>query len=227
MVNIDDIDRFARLAARTSRTKVADYDTRADLAWSAIAERAFTDPEATKEVLVRVGQDAIDKDTEQRFQMYGRAKDGEMGARFAAYWVGSDEGFADRLTDRIAVSQVLAVLPDTEFAAITAVANCYTYQAAAASLGIAETALMTRISKARKRLRRHWFSPETPPPHTMFGCDERAQRIKPRRTHCADGHEFTPENTYERRHGGIVCRTCQQLKSRRAYEKKLAKRSVG
>lgn len=32
------------------------------------------------------------------------------------------------------------------------------------------------------------------------------------KTHCVNGHEFTPENTYERPRGGRDCRTCRALR---------------
>jgi hypothetical protein len=40
-------------------------------------------------------------------------------------------------------------------------------------------------------------------------------------THCRNGHEFTPENTYVFKQGRL-CRTCQQKRSKRAYERKKA-----
>ncbi len=33
--------------------------------------------------------------------------------------------------------------------------------------------------------------------------------INARKTHCPQGHEYTPENTYRQHHGGRLCRTCQ------------------
>ncbi|WP_044476437.1 NUMOD4 motif-containing HNH endonuclease [Rhodococcus aetherivorans] len=35
------------------------------------------------------------------------------------------------------------------------------------------------------------------------------------KTHCKHGHEFTPENTYERTEGGRTCRTCRRARQSR------------
>lgn len=37
-----------------------------------------------------------------------------------------------------------------------------------------------------------------------------------RKTHCKRGHEFNPENTYFRAHGGRVCRVCARVLARAA-----------
>lgn len=40
------------------------------------------------------------------------------------------------------------------------------------------------------------------------------------KTHCDQGHEFTPENTYIYSDGGRKCRTCRRLQQRRYVEAK-------
>lgn len=35
---------------------------------------------------------------------------------------------------------------------------------------------------------------------------------KPRRTHCAHGHEFLPQNTKVRKNGARICLICAKLK---------------
>lgn len=37
------------------------------------------------------------------------------------------------------------------------------------------------------------------------------------RTHCSEGHEFAPENTYYRKDGGRRCRICQARRDRKRY----------
>jgi hypothetical protein len=52
--------------------------------------------------------------------------------------------------------------------------------------------------------------------------------INARKTHCAHGHEFTPENTYRikpsrtQRNGARGCRACRRLAHARAEERKKA-----
>lgn len=36
-----------------------------------------------------------------------------------------------------------------------------------------------------------------------------------RKTHCENGHEFTPANTYIRRNGGRCCRSCKRARDRK------------
>lgn len=40
------------------------------------------------------------------------------------------------------------------------------------------------------------------------------------KTHCKNGHEFTPENTYTRPEGGRLCRACRNYHSLNSYYKK-------
>lgn len=34
--------------------------------------------------------------------------------------------------------------------------------------------------------------------------------VNARKTHCPHGHEYTPDNTYVRKAGGRICKTCSQ-----------------
>lgn len=42
------------------------------------------------------------------------------------------------------------------------------------------------------------------------------------KTHCAKGHEFTPENTYTTKRGNRACRECQRAATREWREKQAA-----
>lgn len=69
------------------------------------------------------------------------------------------------------------------------------------------------------------LEPVTNRENTLRGVNFIAQQA--RRTHCINGHEFTPENTRPRKdHPGRDCRTCNYLKNkRREQAKRLARRS--
>lgn len=45
-------------------------------------------------------------------------------------------------------------------------------------------------------------------------CHARRDSAKARQTHCAHGHEFTPENTYLKTNGTRACRECMKRWSR-------------
>lgn len=51
----------------------------------------------------------------------------------------------------------------------------------------------------------------------MRGCAERRRNNYGRRDSCSNGHDFTPENTFDRSNGGRGCHTCMR-KWRRDYE---------
>lgn len=51
------------------------------------------------------------------------------------------------------------------------------------------------------------------------------KRAADRKTHCARGHEFTPENIQKNSRGGRACRTCANLSSQRARERRSEKES--
>jgi hypothetical protein len=44
------------------------------------------------------------------------------------------------------------------------------------------------------------------------------------KTHCKQGHEFTPDNTYWRQEGGRTCRTCRARWQRESEKRQRAKR---
>lgn len=46
------------------------------------------------------------------------------------------------------------------------------------------------------------------------------------KTHCRNGHPYSLENTLHRKVGDRVCRTCNAINNRRAYENRLARRAA-
>jgi hypothetical protein len=46
-----------------------------------------------------------------------------------------------------------------------------------------------------------------------------------RKTHCSQGHEFTPENTYRRGANGRGCRECNRIRCQASHQRRKASRS--
>ncbi|WNI19937.1 hypothetical protein [Actinacidiphila sp. ITFR-21] len=211
-----DIDRMARAACAADRTLSSDITTRYDTAWSAIAETLCAAPEPpTRHDLTRAGWQAIYHDVKAVRRLYGvdsTDRSGEVASapRFVAYWTrGATHAADEGVTERIAVHEILATLPEHLREAVVALAALDDYQKAADSLGIKYTAMTVRMSNARRRFRAHWYAPETAP--AIKGTDRRiGSRAQGVPTHCPQGHEYTPENTIRRpgRPRSRICRTC-------------------
>jgi len=90
---------------------------------------------------------------------------GGTTASFERYWwaaganVPSPEG---RIVERLAVHQIMPLLTDKQYEAVTALAAHGDYAAAAASLGIGMGAFDGRLMKARRTFTQAWHHPETP-----------------------------------------------------------------
>ncbi|WP_037789034.1 hypothetical protein [Streptomyces natalensis] len=148
--------------------------------------------------------------------------------RFAIYWRPVSLPPADeQLTERIAVHQVLATLPEHQREAVVALAAQEDYQRAAESLGLKYGTLTARIRLGRGTFRDLWFSPETAPP--TKGTDRRVASRAGVSTHCPQDHEYTPENTRYTRRGkdgrkSRRCRACERARgaARRQHKQELA-----
>jgi hypothetical protein len=228
-----DLDRLAAAACSYDRSMASDATTRYDVAWSAIAEAlcAATEPPQWHD-LFTVGWRAIYAEVREMRHLYGhRDKDGTnevaSSRRFRQYWTLPPERPDEGIAERMAVGQVLAVLTETERAAVVALAVHDDYQAAADALGIGYSALTVRMSSARKRFRAHWYAPETAPP--VKGTDRRVgSRTQQLRTHCRNGHELSGDNVYRRpnpkpgKRGERVCRACESARGKARWASKKA-----
>lgn len=221
---LTDLDRMARAACTADRSYSSDMTTRYDTAWSAIALALVeSDQEPDRADLVRAGWQAIYREVRAVQDMNGVSREdrsGQIGSapRFAAYWrVIHHEGVDERITEEIAVHQVLSILGAPYRDAVIALAVHDTYQGAADALAITYKALVARIGTARRRARAAWFAPETAPP--TKGTDRRVGAYgRELATHCKAGHEWTPENTrWDRRSAASAkvrrCRDCERERS--------------
>lgn len=236
---LDDLNRIARtvVVANAQWWRGADRHQQADIAFSAVAEHLYlTDEAPTERELHAAGTSALVEDAKAYRHHHG-LRDGGHGLageapRFAAYWhVPDAESWEDRVLDRIALGQILPTLDASLLESVTTLAALDDYSLAADALGLKYVTLVARVNRARKVFRRHWYAPETAPPNR--GTDRRiGSRSAVERTHCSEGHECTPENSYWRPSSrgpayppSRYCRICQG--SRRAENKRKAAARTG
>lgn len=173
-VTLDSLHQAARIATLINGHMVGAFAERYELAWSAIAEHlCATDEPPTQRELVRVGSDAINTHVNSMKSDWGMSYrlGGEVGSapRWLVYWwdqaavVPSHEG---GIVDRIALTQIIALLPSGERKALSALAACDgDRDLAAAMLGISRVAYAGALTRARTRFRRLWHEGEKPSQH--------------------------------------------------------------
>lgn len=214
---IADVDGMTRTAFKMART-VRDAEISYQIAWSAIALAIVEAEErpASRD-LVNAGWQAIyDEVTESR-----RAAGivGTSGAQVARFWHTPNFAFEDNLIDRLAVIPICLTLTPEQLDVLRALAIHGEHETAAHALSISRSSFQRRLADARAAFYGQWFAPEPIP----------AVRVPARRTvsdatHCSNDHEWTPENTGQRRRwkGGAyaterVCKACQRASAARSY----------
>jgi hypothetical protein len=140
------------------------------IALCAVVEALMTATGAPAEVeLLNAGRDAITKAVEDEFRARGlswRDRGKEM-PRFARYWRGPGHApFDERVTETIAVRQVMAGITEASRKVLEALAEAGTHHAAAEELGCKPDTFKSRLSKARQAARAAWFDDETAPGRT-------------------------------------------------------------
>lgn len=189
-----DLDRLARrvVTAHLGWWSAGDRHDQYETAWSGIAEHLCTASEVPKPSdLTAAGTAALDREVKASKRHHGATRAGGIGPRYAAYWYEPPaEPWEDRLVDWIAISQILQAVPATGLQALGALASAPDRAAAAEAVGVSERALSTRLSRARKVCREHWFAPEIAPPMKQPPSPGRM----PTRDQCDAGHALTPDN---------------------------------
>lgn len=215
-----DLDRLARrvVTAHLGWWSAGDRHDQYETAWSGIAEHLCAADEAPKPSdLTAAGTAALDREVKAGKRHHGATRTGGIGPRYAAYWYEPPaEPWEDRLVDGIAVGQILAAVPPDGFQAILALAGAPDRDAAAEAVGLSRQALNTRLSRARKVCREHWFAPDAAPAMKRAPSPGRM----PAREVCDAGHPLTPDNIAwmapkkpgRPRYGR--CRTCEQERAR-------------
>lgn len=227
---MDDLDRLAKTAAGLAPAYGLDGLTRYQTAWSAIAEHLITaDQPPTRRELVGVGWQAINQELtacmHARGYRDGHAHNGPASSpRYVTYWHQTgEESAVDRLVDHLAAVQIGDRFTLAEGRALEALARYGDYATAAAALDMPYQRFHRHVSQARRRFRRHWYAPETPPPAS--GHDKRRGN-RPPRAHCDAGHELVGDNVYLRRRKSRaperVCRACERERSVARWQQKAA-----
>lgn len=223
-----DLDRLARLTVTFHLGWFAggDRNDQYEAAWHGIAEHlCAVEHEPSERDLLDSGRRALQDDQQRLQQAHGtRRSETYTGANFARYWdwharpVPSPE---DTVTDRLALSQIMGALKDDHAQALVTLATLdIDAQATAGALGISYAAAKTRLMRARRQFREHWFAPDAPPPMHPPRVSIPAEAWERLRERCSAGHAMTRENTqWENRGPGRLpfgkCRTCESERSRR------------
>lgn len=209
-----EIDGMAHLAARARASGLIDDEEAIAVAWHAIVVALYeADEEPSRYEVVRAGMHALRQEKDKLRSFYGIGSYPKGGGeragmpKFHTYWgvrLDGDDGFSERIVERLALPAVLSVLTPKQYEAISTLAafNGDRHEAAAA-LGLTVDGLDSRLRFARRILLALWLEGETP------------RRKKPVEGMCRAGHpraEHSVRDSYNR----WKCVTCQRGYSRRA-----------
>lgn len=227
-----EIHDLARSAALSNRWLVSDFTIRFEAAFDALIDELLTaECCPSRHDLQAAGKGAISRSLLKDFcHTYGVA-DRDLTAgigsapRFAAYWAHlPDDPWEDRIIDRIAVGQIMAVIGPRHVRFLEALAAAPDTRSAAGALGILRSSYRSYLSEARRAFEASWYWPEAPPkgrkrPNRYSPSDWNTSRKAPCGTHAA----------YERhKRSGDVCRNpeaCKTAYSARETERHRARKA--
>jgi hypothetical protein len=171
---------------RDSYHRFTRFDDRLEVAWHAIIEHIYSSPEPPeKREVIKAGWRAISDQESKEKRFHGvdgrnpeapasKPHDEERRKGFERYWWSASEpapGPEDRVTDDVALAQILPRMrpPDREL--LTAMAEHDDYGLAAEALGKSRHSFATEIGRARRAFRKLWHEGETP--SGPWGADRR------------------------------------------------------
>jgi hypothetical protein len=162
---LDDIRRYALMAAASRYTPhTLPHPDRVDIAWGAIVEHLYAAADYPSPThLCHVGTVAISRATNREAHHAATSRAGAPMPHAARYWTRPAAPWWEDLVERIALSQVLALVRPREREALIALAACGTRRAAAEALGLSDQGLQSRLARARQRIEAAWYEGETPP----------------------------------------------------------------
>jgi hypothetical protein len=162
-----DVHRYALMAAASRYApRTLPHDDRVDIAWHAIVETLYETPDyPTPGHLCHIGAVAVSRATQVEHHHAGQhQKTRTVGRQFVKFWTNpSDNGHEDMVIDRLALRQVLPLVVGEQREALVALASLGTRAAAAASLGLTQSGLDSRLRRARLVIYAAWFQGQTPP----------------------------------------------------------------
>ncbi|GAB3990126.1 hypothetical protein [Nocardioides marmoraquaticus] len=180
---LDDVDRATRIAQTKHKRSlgVIDNGDRYEIAWGAIVERLYEcgcgrgqctrNYDVTFGELLIVAARALDEEVNAERRDSGHDPvTGDERPSFVEYWLPvrkpkhhSDDGFSDRMCDRLMLRHALSTLSGEQYEALAALAAFDNVQTQAAeALGLTRDAYRGRVTRARAQFREAWLG-EVPP----------------------------------------------------------------
>ena len=213
-ISIGQIDTASRAAALHCWSQVLPMDERFEVAWGAIAEAASSNDQRLRyREMIQVGKEAIDDEARDWGRHHGRSN----GRSFQAFWLdryeldAANNKFEARLVDRLALGQVMAVLPARMSTALIALAIGGDLAGAARLLGQHYDTVTRNVRDGRRAIYAMWFEGQTAP---AIPIDRRVESYqRPRAEECPQGHQLTADNVYRLGRTGRTCRACQIARS--------------
>lgn len=163
---LSDVHRYALMAAASRYApRTLPHHERVDIAWHAIVEALYEFTEYLSPThLCHVGTVAVSRASQRENHHAGLTHKHQPSPRFARFWANrTDNGHEDAVVERIALGQVLQLLPTDQRAALVALAALGTRDAASAALGLTHNGLDSRLARARRVIYRAWFEGQVPP----------------------------------------------------------------
>lgn len=166
-----EIHDIARSAALWNRWLVSDFTIRMEAAFDGIIDEILAaERKPSRHDLQAAGKGAIQRGLLKDFcHTYGVA-DRDLTAgiasapRFAAYWLGDHaDRFDDRITEKIAVGQVMAAMSEKHARTLETLAAVPDLRSAAEAAGTTLSAFKFRVTEATRAFKARWYSPEAPP----------------------------------------------------------------
>jgi hypothetical protein len=169
MAGIDSLAWAAMWKRRKWWAGYSDWQNLHEAAWSGIAEYlcAAREPPPARDLMIAAWQ-ALATEIHDDLRHHGTRKDERRrnnGLSFSRYWAWQSlpaSSPESAITDRIAVTQILAVLKPKHREAIVALAETGDYELAADALGISAKAYCNLIGRARREFFALWHEHEQP-----------------------------------------------------------------